>query len=224
MSQPVVIKGNRYGISVFLDPQAEYEALLKEVAVKFRESARFFHGAKMALSFEGKKLSDEQQREMAEAITANSQVEILCILDQDEEKERLFQAAIEKRMQSEKSNVGRFYKGTLRNGQVLESEGSVVILGDVNPGAKVIAVGNVIVLGALKGTACAGITGNDKVFIAALEMEPTQLRIGNAMGRGGDEKEKRKKQPPKPKIAFCGDGGIYVEELSRDILQDIPLD
>lgn len=224
MNQSVVIKGNRYGISVFLDPQADFETLIQEVAAKFRESSRFFRGAKMALSFEGKKLSDEQQREVADTITANSQVEILCILDQDEEKERLYQAAIERRMQNEKANVGRFYKGTLRNGQVLESEGSVVILGDVNPGAKVIAVGNVIVLGALKGTACAGITGNEKVFIAALEMEPTQLRIGNALGRGGDTKERRKKQQLKPMIAFVGDGGIYVEELSRDVLQDISLE
>ncbi len=224
MNQSVVIKGNRYGISVFLDPQADFETLLREVTERFKESSRFFRGAKMALSLEGKKLSDEQQREMADAITKSGQVEILCILDQDEEKERLYQAAIERRQQDEKSNVGRFYKGTLRNGQVLESEGSVVILGDVNPGAKVIAVGNVIVLGALKGTACAGITGNDKVFIAALEMEPTQLRIGNALGRGGDAKEKRKKQQPKPMIAFSGDGGIYVEELRRDVLQDIPLE
>ena len=223
MSQTVVIKGNRYGISVFLDPQTDFEILIGEVADKFRESSKFFKNAKMALSFEGKKLSGEQQRRVAETISQNSQVEILCILDQDEEQERRYREAIERRQQSEKANVGRFYKGTLRSGQVLESEGSVVILGDINPGAKVIAVGNVIVLGALKGTACAGITGNDKAFIAALEMEPTQLRIGNVLGRGGDTKEKRK-GPPKPKIAFCGEEGIYVEELCRDVLHDIQLD
>ena len=221
MSQTVVIKGNRYGICVYLDPKTDFAALLKEVAAKFRESAKFFKNARMALSFEGKRLDSEQQRQVAEVIAANSQVEILCILSQDAEEEKRYQAAIEQKLRQEKANVGHFYKGTLRSGQVLESEGSVVILGDVNPGAKVIAVGNVIVLGALKGTACAGITG----FIAALEMEPTQLRIADAIGRGSDTKEpkSRKKAQAKPMIAFCGEEGIYVEELSREVLHDISL-
>ena len=49
-----------------------------------------------------------------------------------------------------------FYKGTLRSGQVFESDGSVVVLGDVNPGGKVVAKGSVIVLGSLKGNIFAG--------------------------------------------------------------------
>lgn len=225
MSQTVVIKGNRYGISVYLDPKTDFEELLLEVAAKFRESAKFFKNAKMALSFEGKRLNSEQQRQVADTIAGNSQVEILCILSQDEEEEKRYRAAIEQKLQRERANVGHFYKGTLRSGQVLESEGSVVILGDVNPGSKVIAVGNIIVLGALKGTACAGITGNSGSFIAALEMEPTQLRIADALGRGNDTMapKSRKKTPPKPMIAFCGEEGIYVEELSRDVLHDISL-
>ncbi|MCI8401220.1 MAG: septum site-determining protein MinC [Lachnospiraceae bacterium] len=222
MSQTVVIKGNRYGISVFLDPQEEFDVLLKETGRKFKESAKFFKNARMALSLEGKRLSAEQQRQMVDIISENGNLEILCLLGRDEEEERRYRAAIELQLEKEKANVGRFYKGTLRSGQVLESEGSVVILGDVNPGAKVIAIGNVIVLGALKGTACAGITGNEKSFVAALEMEPTQLRIGNVLGRGEDTKAKRK-GPAKPKIAFCKADGIYVEELCRDILHDIPL-
>lgn len=223
MSQTVVIKGNRYGLSVYLDPQESFETLLEEVALKFRESAKFFKDAKMALSFEGKHLDSVQQRQVSDVIMANSSVEILCILSQDDEEEARHRAAVEKKLQAEKANTGRFYKGTLRSGQVLESEGSVVILGDVNPGAKVIAVGNVIVLGSLKGTACAGITGNEHCFIAALEMDPTQLRIGNVLGRGGDSTERRR-GPVKPKIAFCGEEGIYVEELCRDVLHDIQLD
>jgi len=222
MSQTVVIKGNRYGISVYLDPETDFDALLKEVTVKFRESAKFFKNAKMALSFEGKRLTAQQQRQVVDVITENSKVEIACILSQDEDEERRYREALARREQAQKANVGHFYKGTLRSGQVLESEGSVVILGDINPGAKVIAVGNIIVLGALKGTACAGITGNNKAFISALEMQPTQLRISGVLGRGSDPKEKRK-GPTKPMIAFCGQEGIYVEELCRDVLHDIEL-
>lgn len=61
-----------------------------------------------------------------------------------------------------------FIKGTLRSGQVLESETSIIILGDVNPGATVVSKGNVVVLGALKGTIHAGATGNEASFVAAL--------------------------------------------------------
>lgn len=234
MSQTVMIKGNRYGICVYLDPETPFDELLKEVSVKFKESAKFFNHAKMAVSFEGKRLTYGQQRQIADIMTANSTVEILCILGEDEEEERKYRDAMERqKLRVENAGAvktapgadgseGRFYKGTLRSGQVLESEGSVTILGDVNPGAKIIAVGNIIVLGALKGTACAGITGNAKAFIAALEMEPTQLRIADVLGRGSDEKTK-KKGPSKPMIAYCGEEGIYVEELCRDILQDIEL-
>jgi septum site-determining protein MinC len=228
-----MIKGNRYGISVYLDPDTPFEELSKEVAIRFKESAKFFNKAKVALSFEGKHLTTAQQREIADMMTANSTVEILCILSEDEEEEQRYRDAIERqklRVENAKpvketaadGNEGRFYKGTLRSGQVLESEGSITILGDVNPGAKVIAIGNIIVLGALKGTACAGITGNTKAFIAALEMDPTQLRIGDVLGRGNDQKTK-KKTMSKPMIAYCGEDGIYVEELCRDILQDIQL-
>lgn len=234
MSQTVIVKGNRYGISVYLDPETSFDVLLDEVAVKFRETAKFFKNAKMAISFEGKKLTDEEQRRVADVITTNSTLEILCILSEDEEEERRYRDAIERqklRVENAKpvrqaapldSSEGRFYKGTLRSGQLLESEGSVTILGDVNPGAKVIAIGNIIVLGALKGTACAGITGNAKAFIAALEMDPMQLRIADVLGRGADAKS-RKKGPVKPMIAYCSEEGIYVEELCRDILQDIDI-
>ena len=180
MRQTVVIKGNRYGITVFLDPQTEFDVLLEDLGKKFRESAKFFKDAKMALSIEGKKLDNEQQRRIVEAISDNSQMEILCILSQDKEEEARFREAVERQRQKVKANVGRFYKGTLRSGQILESEGSVVILGDVNPGARVIALGNVIVLGALKGTAYAGIAGNESAFVGT---DPASHRKSNGPQR-----------------------------------------
>lgn len=58
------------------------------------------------------------------------------------------------------ASTGQFYKGNLRNGDVLESEASIVVIGDVDCGARVSAKGNIIILGTLKGTAQAGLSGN----------------------------------------------------------------
>ena len=66
---------------------------------------------------------------------------------------------------------------TLRSGHSVRFEGDIIVMGDVNPGAQVIASGNVMIFGALKGLAHAGATGDDEAFILAFDLRPTQLRI-----------------------------------------------
>ena len=73
----------------------------------------------------------------------------------------------------------KFYKGSLRSGQKVEFEGSLVILGDVNAGAEVIAGENIVVLGELRGLAHAGAKGNKKAIIASNEIDCPQIRIAN---------------------------------------------
>ena len=72
-----------------------------------------------------------------------------------------------------------FHRGSLRSGQKLEIEGSVVIIGDVNSGAEVIASDNIIVLGNLRGLAHAGAKGNKQAIIAAGLLDTVQIRIAN---------------------------------------------
>ena len=73
----------------------------------------------------------------------------------------------------------KFHRGSVRSGQKIEYEGSLVIIGDVNDGAEVIAGGNIAILGNLRGLAHAGAKGNKEAFIAATEIESFQLRIAN---------------------------------------------
>lgn len=73
----------------------------------------------------------------------------------------------------------KFHKGSLRSGQRIEVEGSIVILGDVNSGAEVIAVDNIVVLGTLRGLAHAGAKGNKDAIISAGKLDAVQLRISN---------------------------------------------
>jgi len=83
----------------------------------------------------------------------------------------------------------RVYFGTLRSGQKFESPYSLVIVGDVNPGADVISGGDIIVFGSLRGTAHAAAYDDDSFdrVIIALHMQPMQLRIGSVISRGSDE-------------------------------------
>ena len=72
---------------------------------------------------------------------------------------------------------GVLVRRTLRSGRIVHSEGHVVVVGDVNPGAKVIAAGDIIVWGKLRGTAHAGAEGDESAVVCALDMNPSQLRI-----------------------------------------------
>ncbi len=96
--------------------------------------------------------------------------------------------------------------GPVRSGCILEFDGHLIVLGDINPGAEVSAVGSIVVLGRLRGIAHAGCTGAP-AFILALELEPQQLRIGPLVARAGDSDV----APDKAEIAYAKDGSIMVD-------------
>ena len=175
----------------------------------------------MALAFDGRWLSREEQLEIIRVIQENSSLEILCVLDQDELKESYMKQVVEGRQGDRDFNTGRFYKGTLRSGQVLESETSIIILGDVNPGATIVSKGNVVVLGSLKGTIHAGAVGNEDAFVAALNMSPVQIRIADAIARSGDGPIHMKGTATGPMIAYAEEGNIYMEPITKEVINDI---
>jgi septum site-determining protein MinC len=76
------------------------------------------------------------------------------------------------------------HRGTLRSGDHLQAEGSVLLLGDVNPGARISAAGHVLVWGRLRGIAHAGVAGDRNARIVALQLRPLQLRIADMVARG----------------------------------------
>ena len=80
MSQSVTIKSNKYGINLVLDADMSFADLIKAVVEKFKASANFFKNAKLAISFEGRHLSDEEQQQIIAAIEENTTIEILCIV------------------------------------------------------------------------------------------------------------------------------------------------
>lgn len=221
MNNSVVIKGNKYGIIVVMNPDIPFEELKDLIKEKFTESSKFFGNAKMAISFEGRKLTDEEQKEILDIISANTEMHIVCVMENDPDTEENFRKTLDQKLLELSNNTGQFYKGILRSGASLEFETSVIIIGDVNRGARVVSKGNIIVLGSLKGTAYAGATGNPNAFVVALDMNPTQIRIGDIIARAPDHPVKE--EVKEAKIAFLEDNNIYIEPLNKSVLQDIKL-
>ncbi|MBH1940872.1 septum site-determining protein MinC [Mobilitalea sibirica] len=217
----VMIKGNKYGIIVVLSPDIKFDELKLTVAEKFKESSKFFENAKMAISFEGRKLSSEEQKEILDIIAQNTDMQIVCVIDNDPDTEETFRKNLEQKLMELENNTGQFYKGILRSGTSLEFETSVVIIGDVNHGARVVSKGNIIVLGALKGNAFAGACGNTNSFVVALDMRPMQIRIADTIARSPDKPVKD--EVKEAKIAFLENGNIYIEPLNKSVLNDINL-
>ena len=84
-----------------------------------------------------------------------------------------------------------YHRGTLRGGQALHNLGNLVVIGDVNPGAELVASGDIVVFGALRGVAHAGAQGDRAARVIALELAPTQLRIATAIATSGSDRGKR---------------------------------
>jgi septum site-determining protein MinC len=97
---------------------------------------------------------------------------------------------------------------TLRSGAVVRFDGDLFVFGDVNPGAQVVATGNIVVLGALKGLAHAGAAGDESTFILAFDLRPTQLRIGRKIAV---PPPRRSSAPPPSELATVQDGQIVIE-------------
>lgn len=255
MEHPVVIKGNKYGIRLVLDNNLSFDELLAMIGDKFEEAERFFRGtANLALTIDGRVLSNEEMDRLLSEIHKRTSLEISCVIDESDNEmmENALKAVHEKeeggtsqitdnktetsagfmetgappKMVYENketflNNDSMFYKGTLRSGQALESEGSIVVLGDVNPGASIISSGNIIVIGRLKGMVHAGATGNINSFVLALSMNPVQIRIADTIARSSDRPKRR--TDDEAKIAFVENGNIYIEPVKKSVLNNIHL-
>ncbi len=259
MTKDVVIKSNRYGMELILNDQLPFPELLRIIGDKFRESGDFFKNAKMAVTFTGRELSQEEAFRIVDAITENSTIRVVSIMERGGALEARMKERVEAVQDSvpvsgrrRSSEHGRravqtatpetaqivgdggvptgFYKGNLRSGQVLECPCSVTLIGDVNPGARIESAGNVVVLGALKGNACAGSNGDNNCFIFALDMQPIQLQIGEFIAKSPDKvkdgkhpfrKEKTAPSAYAPQVATAREGTICIEPMTKGCLDKL---
>ena len=138
---------------------------------------------------------------------------MVCIIEHDEKNELLYKSAVEQSLSNVQKREGQFYRGTLKRRQVLESDESIVILGDVEPGARVAARGNIIIVGALYGSVHAGASGDRDAYIVALSMQPKELRIGDVEAKRQIIYQESLNIKG-PKIAVVDGRRIYLDPLT----------
>ena len=129
MKDAVLIKSFPNGINLVMREDAEIEEILRELAMKFSEARNFFGTSSMALSMEGRKVTETEEIRILDTIRQNSNVRIVCIVGRDEETNKNYIKALqhmEKKLTG--GDEGQFYKGSLKNREVIETENSIVVL------------------------------------------------------------------------------------------------
>ena len=177
MRSCITINLKKDHILIKIQEDADYETIIASFKKKLPDLKKLYKNEKTPIKISGKVLKNKEIDEIQELIKEKIDVDI----DFDMPKS-LGLASIKRTYEREIAiSETKFHRGTLRAGQKMEVEGSLVILGDVNSGAEVMATDNIVVLGALRGLAHAGAKGNIQAIIAAGLMDCVQLRIANVV-------------------------------------------
>ena len=175
MKKAISIKLNKNETKIEISEKATYEEIEKELKEKIQELKKFYQEAKVPILVTGKILKKQEMESIKAIIKKAINVEIN--IDSPEE---LGLHGI-KRTYNKEINLSetQYYRTSLRSGQKIENESSIVILGDVNSGAEVISGENIVIVGTLRGLAHAGAKGNKKAIITASNRDTPQIRIAN---------------------------------------------
>ena len=224
MNSKVYIKSYKNGLTVYLDSACEFTEILDETINKFRESRDFFKGGKIAVSYEGRTLSVGEEKALTAAIEEAADMTVLYIIGKDEETDLNYKKAVDRPIpqRSDDALYARFYYGTIKKGTKIESDCSVGIVGDIEPGAKVYAKGNIIVMGGLYGTAvCEAEDDTCKYFVATLNLSAEKVMIG-ALRYYSKEKARWVVRPKMtPKLLYVSNGEIVAENITLDVFKNL---
>jgi len=215
----VIFKGTKEGLYIILKEDMDLDTIKYNLEKKIKPSKRFFEGAKI-MNFKGKKLTQEEFDELKEVIEQEYGMTVAGGYNDKNynikpEGLELKKTEILEQLPFENVHKGEalIIRATLRSGQLIQYKGDVVVIGDVNPGAHIKAVGSVIIMGTMRGIVQAGVNGDYSAFIVAYKMQPTQLRIGDIITRSPDGMGSRFNNP---EIAMVKQGMIVVEPYLRN--------
>lgn len=186
MHDAVMFKGSRDGIRLIINQSVEFGYILNQLKAKLDEAADFFTAGTTvkvpaALSF----LNGEQREELADLLAHYGLQCAECSENYAPEEELEVPTHVPAQLERQVHET-LIVPRTLRGGQKLIHDGSVIIDGDVNPGAEVIAGGNITILGTCRGVAHAGAYGNQEATITAKRLIASQLRIAGLIARAPD--------------------------------------
>ncbi len=175
MKNCIKIQLKKDEIWIIIDEETEEKEIIECLKDKIKDLEKLYKGDTTPIKVKGKILKNKEMEEIQKIIKEKIDVEV-----EFESPTTLGLHGIKKGFYQEiKSSETMFYKSSLRCGQKVEYEGSIVVLGDINAGAEVIAEENVIVLGEIRGLAHAGAKGNREAIIAANKIACPQIRIAD---------------------------------------------
>jgi len=213
----ITIKGIRQGLLIILG-EGDWSTELETLKTRLGASPSFFSGGRVALDVGTREL-ERAEIEQAWTLLAHHQVELWALVCTAPATEKAAQEmglviellpsapqAPEAAHQKEElpPSEGLVVRRTLRSGQSLRHPGHIVVIGDVNPGAEVVAGGDIVVWGRVRGIVHAGALGNEQAVICGLDLAPTQLRIAGYIARSPEEKQQE------PEMASVREGKIIA--------------
>jgi septum site-determining protein MinC len=221
--QTVAIKGIKDGLLISLSQTEEWQVITSDLAARIDEQSAFFAGARITIEVGARPVPKHELTSLKAllerrgltlaAVISDSQTTIdaaqaldlrTSIATANPNRDRSDGIPISP---EQEGTPGVMIRRTLRSGRTVHSDGHVVVYGDVNAGAEIIAVGDVIVWGRIRGNVHAGANGDTSAVVCALDMTPTQLRIAGFITTSPDDKRRK----PRPEVAFVRDDQIVVE-------------
>jgi septum site-determining protein MinC len=223
MQDAIAIKGIREGLLVTLSDAGTWAEMSQALLARIEQSADFFRGARVALAIGPRALGVAEVSSLRDALSERS-VSLWAVLSESPTTTNgaqslglnialpgtLPQPEAEVETDSEEARDSAVLAHrTLRSGRAVRHAGHVVIIGDVNPGAEVVAGGDIVVWGRLRGVAHAGADGDETAVVCALDLSPTQLRIAGHIATSPSRKGE-----PRPEMARLREGHIIAERWS----------
>ena len=219
----VTIRGTREGLIISLGEGPLFE-VLEEMENRLSTQASFFRGGRVALRTGERALSEEQLRAIGNLLEGLG-VSLWAVETEHPATETAArELGLEVRAHlvapptaeppdliPREERPGMIVRRTLRSGQAIHHTGHVVLIGDVNPGAEIVAGGDIVIWGKLRGTAHAGAMGDENALICALQLMPSQIRIGSLIARPPE----RGRPPKVPEVASVQMGRIVVERWNK---------
>ncbi|MCY4018604.1 MAG: septum site-determining protein MinC [Chloroflexi bacterium] len=219
----IAIKGVKDGLLISLSPTENWQSVTDHLASRIDDRADFFAGAAITVELGTRPVPKYELSSLKALLERRGLSLSLVLSDSDTTRESALALDLKtdsnnRPLTTEKQETlpvdpeetgtwGVLVRRTIRSGRIVHSEGHVVVLGDVNPGAQVIAAGDIIVWGKLRGTVHAGAHGDESALVCALEMSPSQLRIAGYIVTSPAGKRRQ----IVPEMALIRDNQIVVE-------------
>lgn len=235
----VIIKGVRDGLLLIVDDDVPFAHILTELSARIAAQPTFFKGAAVTINI-GRRIIEGSEFDVLYKMFTRNGMRVQTVVSLSAQSRMVAEnygvtsrppsfaagdagaslglksrgsglALPNEAVEGSEVGTGLFLRCTLRHGQSVRYAGDVCVLGDVEIGAEIIAEGDIVVWGSLRGVVHAGVGGDDEAVVCALQMCPTQIGIAGLVSRFPSDSTRYQDSHQPPELARIEQGGIVVE-------------